>query len=149
MTIDWSQLRLSQEVDAARMNEARAAAKTALAAHVEALLQQGGDGVPLMERLGWASKEVAARAFVARVADEEQITLIQAEAQTSGDNSDDLAHSILRQAAAQSAAVARLTGGRRRVVRLIESAGSVAEVGAVLAKGLAGLTLDSLASDKG
>lgn len=140
MTIDWSQMRLAQDLDATRLRLARDAALGMLAEQVEVAAQDWGQGVPMVERLGWASKEAAARAFVVGQADAEQKALILTEAESSGDTPDDLAQLILHKSARYSAFVAKVTGERRRVARQLDAAETVAGIAAIMAEVRAALS---------
>jgi len=134
MNIDWSQMRLAQDLEGARLRTAQDTALGALAAHVEQAARVWEQGVPLVERLGWGAKEAAARALVAGQADAGQKALILAEAEVTGDKPDALAQAILRKSAEYSAFVARVTAERRRLARLLEAAQTVAEVDAIMAE---------------
>jgi hypothetical protein len=72
--------------------------------------------VPEVERLSWTAKEAAARAWRDGIAPPEMVALLTIEASTKGETLADLANSVIRNADLYRAAVAQMTGMRRRAI---------------------------------
>jgi hypothetical protein len=137
-TIDWAQLR-QPDPDAA-LAQARADAETTLLARIEAAAEALTGRVPLVEKLSWTAKEEAGRAALAGTADQAQRSLIDGEAQITGEDPARLAQRIVANADAWRGAVALLAGLRRRAMAALAETrdpGDVAKVMADIAATLA------------
>ncbi|MCD9148526.1 hypothetical protein [Pseudophaeobacter flagellatus] len=89
--------------------------------------------VPQAERDSWATKAVAARAYLASAASVEQVAMLQAEAAITGEEIEDLAAAIVAMADAYAGIAAQLAGLRRKTRTAIEAALTPAQVQVALA----------------
>ncbi|MDP1668602.1 hypothetical protein [Phaeovulum sp.] len=87
---------------------------------------------PIDERLSWDAKEAAARAWLAGTATAEQEALLRAEAEITGESTDNLALLILANADLFRAVIGRVSGLRRTTSDAINAAETPEAVQAVL-----------------
>jgi hypothetical protein len=114
VTVDWSTLQGAETLAETALAAARARARAALLARIEALVAALTGRVPLAEMLSWGPKEAAARAWLAASATPGDKALIEGEAAVTGEDPDALVVRILANADTYRAAVAALTGLRRK-----------------------------------
>ncbi|NUB46513.1 hypothetical protein GEU84_019140 [Fertoebacter nigrum] len=132
-TVDLTQLVTAEARAALALDNARQQALAGVLAWGDAAAAALHGDVPLAERLGWASKSLAAQAVLAGKAKPRQRALIAAEAAVTGEEPAALAARIVARDAACCAALARLTGLRRKAGRAIAAAATPDEAAAVLA----------------
>jgi hypothetical protein len=89
--------------------------------------------VPQADRDSWATKAVAARAYLADVASADQTAMLQAEAAVTGELVEDLAAAIVAMAENYAGIAAKLAGQRRKTRTAIEAATTPAQVQVALA----------------
>lgn len=114
--IDFSRVVTAEALAAEQLGAARRGAEAQLLALIEAASVEVSGAVPLAEKLMWASKEEAARACLAQIADAGQMALLAAEAEMTGEPVAALAARILDKAEAMQARVSRLVGIRRKAM---------------------------------
>ncbi|WP_211092083.1 hypothetical protein [Aliigemmobacter aestuarii] len=131
--VDWAGMIPAESRNTAALREARALALQQVTARLEAVALAITGAVPLVEMLSWGPKEAAARAWVSGDAGAEARALIEGEATVTGEEPGTLAVRILANADAYRAAVAALTGLRRKAEVALAAAATPAEVGAVAA----------------
>lgn len=120
--IDLSKLITAEDKAAAALAAAQAAAHLNLVTWINEVTHAITGPVPEDEKLSWPSKEQAARAVLAANATTEQTAMIADEAQVGGETSADLAANIVANADAYWAAIAPLTGLRRKAAAEINAA---------------------------
>lgn len=130
--IDWTRLQTRASHQAASLEADRTRALNDLAAWMEAATRQLTGPVPLDEKLAWGLKEAAARAYLDEACTPEQLALLSGEAQVTGEDPGDLALDILLNADSYRAAIAMLTGLRRKTALAIVTATDVEEMAAHL-----------------
>jgi|GEM_PF-3653466 len=141
MLIDFTRINTAEARAAEDMATARAAAQAQILLWVEAAALALTGAVPLTERMGWAGKEQAARAMLAKKATREQKAQIAAEAAETGEADLALAAQVIAAADAHHVALAALTGQRRQLWAALETAptrGAVSGIKAAAAKRLQG-----------
>ncbi len=131
--IDWTRLQTRASHQAASLEADRTRALNDLAAWMEAATRQLTGPVPLDEKLAWGLKEAAARAYLDEACTPEQLALLSGEAQVTGEDPGDLALDILLNADSYRAAIAMLTGLRRKTALAIAAATDADEMAAHLA----------------
>lgn len=139
MMIDWKQVQDPEALSAERLALHRDSALSQLAQSAARALNGVSAAIPLSEQLGWAAKEQAARALLAGEADAGQTDLLEIEATEMGEDPKTLAQKVVKRSMDHAAALARLTGQRRRIAHAIEKAKDVAEIDAVLEASLQSL----------
>lgn len=132
MQIDLTQARTATQKEQDSLDAAKAGARAALMAFIEATTLAITGPVPLDEKLSWASKEVAARAVLASTASSVETALIADEASVTGENLATLANRIVELADAYRSAIAKLTGLRRSTEAAIDAAATPTAVQTVL-----------------
>lgn len=88
-------------------------AKLAMAEWINAFTNKITGPVPDDEKLSWAAKEAASRAYVSDTSDALQTAMIEGEATLTGENPSDLANSIISNADLYRAVVTQVSGIRR------------------------------------
>lgn len=134
--IDFTQRITAAEAAASRLQAARAQALGSLAAWIADKAAAATGSAPLAERLAWASKEAAARAFLEGTATQDQSDMITAESNVTGESAQDLAEKILRNASETRRLSALLAGLRRRIAQSLQGAQTPEAVAAALSQGL-------------
>lgn len=132
MNIDLSRILTAEDKAQRALGEARAAARAAVIAAIDAASLRITGPVPLTEMLSWASKEQAARSWIEGHPLPGDTLMIEGEAAVTGEAPDGLAARILRNADVYRGAVAALTGLRRSAETAIALAATPEEVAAVL-----------------
>lgn len=131
--VDWAGRTTAASRAAADLDAARRAAQTRLLRRLDAVAQVITGEVPLVEKLSWGPKEAAARAWLAATAEPDARALIEGEAMVTGEDPAELAARIVAKAQAYRAAVAAMTGLRRRAETALAAATAPAEAEAILA----------------
>lgn len=136
-------------VPAAATGDDLLAAKRRVAELADAFAVAVHGPVPDIERASWATKEIAARAFLAGGASTSQIAMLQPEAVLTGETLEVLATKIVANADAYVAIAGRLAGERRLAMAALDAlqAPTRDQVTAVLAQFAA--TLDALLAQIG
>lgn len=129
--IDWALLRHPDPGTTLAL--ARRDAETTLLARIEAAAEAMTGRVPLVEKLSWTAKEEAGRAVLAGTAEPAQRSLIDGEAQITGEDPARLAQRIVANADAWRGAVALLAGLRRRAMAALAETRTPDEVARVIA----------------
>lgn len=139
--IDFTQVILPSEVQAAALYEARTSALEALRAALDATAAKITGEVPLTEMLSWGAKEEAARAVLKALETGVllQPAIIAGEAAVTGEAIPDLARRIIRNADAYRAVSSAMAGLRRKAEAGIAAAASAEDIAAVMAMTEAGL----------
>ncbi len=96
--------------------------------------------VPEVEKLSWTAKEQAARASLSGGITIEQLALLSIEANTRGETIEELATKVVLNADLYRAAVAAMTGTRRRALALLDAGDDPATVVAYVRDTLATIT---------
>lgn len=120
--IDLSKMITAEDKAAEELTAAKDAANRSVVAWIDGVTHAITGLVPEDEKNSWIAKELAARAVLAANATTEQALLISAEAQVSGETDTDLAAKIVDNAVAYQAAIALLSGLRRKAAAEIEAA---------------------------
>lgn len=149
MRIDFSKAQSIETCAQAGLNAARGAAGRRLALLIETAMTELSGPLPLEEKLAFPAKEAAARALLAGEAAAAQLELISVEAEAAGETPEALARRVVARAGDWHAALARLTGLRRRVAAAVAGAATpeAVEEALALAEQLVSGQVSDLASD--
>jgi hypothetical protein len=138
---DWIDARSAEQV-AVDLAAAQKSANERIVQEIDSVTLRITGAVPAAEMLAWASKEAAARAFLAGATSEEQDVILKGEALQTGEEISGLAVRIIANADSYRAIIATLTGVRRKAAAVIAVLEAEAEIEAVVQE-----TLRALASD--
>lgn len=130
--IDFSQAITVEAREAQALANAQATAEAQIIALIDAATAAITGPIPLAEKLSWDAKERAARAFVAKAADDADLALLEGEASVTGEDVAVLAPKIIRNADAYRLAAARLAGLRRLTIAALRAADTVEAVEAAI-----------------
>ena len=124
----------AEDLAAAALSNARAAASTQVLQLIEAAAQEITGPVPEAEKASWQTKAEAARALIANTATAAQAAMIEAEARVTGEDALSLAGTIVTKADAYATLAATLAGLRRQAMQAINNATDKSQVQAALAQ---------------
>jgi hypothetical protein len=144
MSILWSQMITAQTAHDEGLARSRDGARTAIVHAIEAVTDRLTGDIPLAEKLSWTAKEAAARALVAGAATSAERALLDGEASITGETQAALAARVILNADAYRAAIAFLTGLRRRAEAGLASAATTGEVDAAYAAFLSALAISEI-----
>lgn len=130
--IDFSRMETAETRAARARARFRGAGQVWLRQAIEAAADQLTGAVSLAERLSWDAKAAAAAAFLDGGASPEQVALLAAEADRTGETLEALAACIREKARRYRQAASLLAGLRRSYAARIEAAASEAETDALL-----------------
>lgn len=130
--IDFSKMVTAEDKATERLKRARVAAEDEVLAALSAAADQLTGVVPEAEKLSWPDKEAAAKAMLAGSATDDQLAMLNAEVQSTGETIEELATTVTAKAAAYRQAAAQMAGLRRATIKAVSAATTPEAVAAAI-----------------